>query len=193
MFNSISAILIYITDYNLTLKLIKKQMFYVRKVIIVCFVYLQYTDKTVYCKCKGVVNYMWNTFDNCKQKLIEMNHFGDYKNGMSSVQLKEKTEVLIEKYKSISVSGAKSEIIAFILKNAEIRICEDDIFVSQINHAGVMWDFQQQMRFETNCGDISEFINIPVEIISCIFISLSITINAPFFCFDSSTAAIAIL
>ena len=96
-------------------------MFYVRKVIIVCFVYLQYTDKTVYCKCKGVVNYMWNTFDNCKQQLIEMNHFGDYKNGMSGVQLKEKTEVLIEKYKSISVSRAKSEIIAFILKNATER------------------------------------------------------------------------
>lgn len=102
---------------------------------------------------------MWNTFDNCKQQLIEMNHFGDYKNGMSGVQLKEKTEVLIEKYKSISVSRAKSEIIAFILKNAEIRIFEDDIFVSQINHAEVMWDFQQQMRCETNCGDISENIN----------------------------------
>ena len=102
---------------------------------------------------------MWNTFDNCKQQLIEMNHFGDYKNGMSGVQLKEKTEVLIEKYKSISVSRAKSEIIAFILKNAEIRFFEDDIFVSQINHAGVMWDFQQQMRCETNCGDISENIN----------------------------------
>ena len=47
--------------------------------------------------------------------------------------------------------------------------------------------------FTSNCGDTSAFIGIPLEIISCIFISLSITINAPVFVLESSVAAITIL
>ena len=47
--------------------------------------------------------------------------------------------------------------------------------------------------FTNNCGETSASIGIPVEIISCILISLSITINAPVFAFESSIAAITIL
>lgn len=47
--------------------------------------------------------------------------------------------------------------------------------------------------FTNSCGDISEFIIIPVSAMSCNFISLSITINAPVLLLASSVAAITIL
>ena len=47
--------------------------------------------------------------------------------------------------------------------------------------------------FTSSCGETSAFIGIPVAIISCIFISLSKTISAPVFAFESSVAAITTL
>jgi len=47
--------------------------------------------------------------------------------------------------------------------------------------------------FTNICGDTSEFNSIPVSAISVIFISLSITINAPVLLLASSSVAITIL
>ena len=47
--------------------------------------------------------------------------------------------------------------------------------------------------FTNNCGETSASIGTPVDIISFISISLSITINAPVFALESSDAAITIL
>ena len=68
--------------------------------------------------------------------------FDKYKN-----RLKEAAALIEETHQGCSVSKIKSELIAWLLKNAELSISEDDIFVSEIHHAGIMWDFQwKRMR-----------------------------------------------
>lgn len=101
---------------------------------------------------------MWNTFENCKLQLKEMTALNDFKGGKSRTELKEETNHLINKYLGVSVSKAKSELIAYILKNAEITIHEDDIFVSKLYHEGVMAEFLSKMRCKIKDSKISDYV-----------------------------------
>ena len=99
---------------------------------------------------------MWNSFDKYKIQLIGNADPDDFKGGKSSKELKEKTNSILSKYLGVSVSKAKSEAIAFLLKNAEISIHKEDIFVSQINHTGVMWDFWSERTRKYTDLEISQ-------------------------------------
>ena len=91
---------------------------------------------------------MWGTFEKCKLQLKETLNRNRFVNGLSGDALREQAQDIIEKYKSISVSRAKSEAIAFILKNAGIDILPEDLFVTQLNHPGIMSAFLDQMTAE---------------------------------------------
>ena len=99
---------------------------------------------------------MWNTFEKCKMQLNRSGENIVFEGGILREELKAQTQSLKEKYKSISVSRAKAEVMNYILKNAGLYIADEDMFVTRIDHAGIMWDFQWQMRCETNCDDISK-------------------------------------
>lgn len=89
---------------------------------------------------------MWGTFEACKTELKDTLNRNCFVNGISGDALKAQTQAIIEKYKSISVSRAKAEAIAFILKNAGIDMHPEDLFVTQLNHPGIMSAFLDQMK-----------------------------------------------
>jgi formate C-acetyltransferase len=89
-------------------------------------------------------------------QLKEMTDNNVLKGGKPLAELKEETNSLIDKYLRISVSKAKSEAIAYLLKNAEISIHKDDIFVSQINDGSVMWDFWSKRTRKITDLEISD-------------------------------------
>ena len=84
---------------------------------------------------------MWNSFNKCKYQLEEMSNQDFFESGMPSNNLKTGSKQLVEKYKNYSISKTKAELIAFILRNAELEILPEDLFVLKINHCQIMWDF----------------------------------------------------
>ena len=99
---------------------------------------------------------MWNEFENCKMRLKELTERNDCKSENLSAKLKKKTNDLIDEYLEISVSKAKSKAIAYLLKNAEIGIYEEDLFASQIDHAGIMRDFLSERARKIKALEISD-------------------------------------
>ena len=65
---------------------------------------------------------MWNTFEKCKNKLKNNYDFPIFSQGLDSETLKSTAFEMFEKYKSQSVSKAKSEMIAFILNNSVVKL-----------------------------------------------------------------------
>ena len=61
-----------------------------------------------------------------------------------------------DRHLEISVSKAKSEAIAYLLKNAEIGIYEEDLFASQIDHAGIMRDLLSERVSKIKALEISD-------------------------------------
>lgn len=93
---------------------------------------------------------MWNTFDKCKMQLNQ--ECDNFENGISVQELKAQVRCLTEKYKGISISRAKAEVMAYLLENAGICISPDDMFATKIDHAGIMYDFFRS-QFHTKRGN----------------------------------------
>ena len=90
---------------------------------------------------------MWNTFEKCKNKLKNNYDFPIFSQGLDSETLKSTAFEMFEKYKSQSVSKAKSEMIAFILNNAELELNEENIFAYRICHNDIMHEFTSKLGY----------------------------------------------
>lgn len=97
---------------------------------------------------------MWNTFDKCKIRL--QNNVKNFENGKSAQELKAQALYLTEKYKNISVSRAKAEVMSYVLKNARLYVSPDDLFVTKIEHCEIMYDFLFKMKDRKECREIAE-------------------------------------
>lgn len=97
---------------------------------------------------------MWNTFDNCRNSIQENHKNIPYKNGLSGQELIEKTSEIENKYIGISTSRAKSEMMAYILKNAAVAVIPEDIFVWRMDHCGIMFNFLNEMISKKDFADV---------------------------------------
>ncbi len=102
---------------------------------------------------------MWNTFDECKESIKEMNECISFEKGLSGHELTEKINEITEEYANISVSRTKAESVAYILKNADLQIVDDDIFALKINHCGVMHSFLSSRIIEKDFSAVREKID----------------------------------
>lgn len=101
---------------------------------------------------------MYNSFDNCKNEIKENMNKNSFSCGMSLDELKVSLNQVKEKYKNESISKIKAELIAFILGNAGIDICDGDIFAFRINHGDFMIDFLNANKSNPECAKITESI-----------------------------------
>ena len=99
---------------------------------------------------------MFNTFENCKTTLLETPLGTSFDGGIETEKLKSEAEKLIEKHISTSVSKAKSEAIAFLLRNSGIEINHEDVFVTAFDHADIMHRFLWSKLDNRECALIAK-------------------------------------
>ncbi len=95
---------------------------------------------------------MWNTFDNCKDTIMQIGLGDNFRNGLTDEQLKTAVQEVFDKYKDKSFSKAKSEAIAFVLKEGAIDFVPEDIFGCRINRSDIMEDLFCQIKTQIVCN-----------------------------------------
>lgn len=106
------------------------------------------------------MNFMWNTFEKCKNTIKENNGSISSENNISDKELKEKICEIAEKYASESTSKAKAECVAYILKNVSVDIIPDDIFALKINHCETMRNFLSLMQSKNDFDTVRKKVEV---------------------------------
>lgn len=100
---------------------------------------------------------MWNTFDAAKERLLKQykeNHWIE-NSGLDLETLEREVSKILEQ-ENKSVADAKSEAIAFILRNAQVDIHPDEFFAEKLNYGDIMDKFYWKGFVEVRGEDAKE-------------------------------------
>ena len=92
---------------------------------------------------------MCNSFEDAKQILKEQYKNSNWQDGVSPEELQRGVEQIIAQ--NYEIRKEKAECIAYILRNARIDLCKEEIFADKLDHNDIMLEF-----FWHKCDEIHE-------------------------------------
>ena len=99
---------------------------------------------------------MWNTFDNCKEAILQDSINSTFKD---DTKLRDEILALFDNRGDESYSSTKAKAICHLLANADIEICTDNIFVHRINHSKIMHKVCDRAKAKVRKAYITDTIN----------------------------------